>query len=179
MKPVANSTQRERSVRVSLESHLVMETMVGEEMQVVLAERDMMVESIVKAKRDVLTVRVLLMEVMVRVRRIAGVESHKMMEEIRRFTWMEPEMKLVANSTQRERTARSSLKTHLVMESMAGEVVLAERDTRVENAVKTKRVVLTVGVLLAVVGVRVRKVVEVETHKMMEDIGSCILVVQG
>ena len=175
---MANSTQRESSVRACLEPHLVMETMVGEGMQVVLAEGDMRVESIVKAKRDMLTVGVLLMVVVVRVTRIAGVETHMVMEDIGRFPWMKPEMKLMANSTQRERTARSRLKTHLVTESMAGEVMLGERDKMGENVVKTKRVILTVGVLLAVVVVRVRKVMEVETRKMMEDIGSCMLVVQ-
>ena len=120
MKPVANSTQRERTARLTSEPHLLKETMVWEEMVVLVAERDMMVESIVKAKRDVLTVRVCLMVVVVRVRRVAEVETHKMMEDIGRFMSKDQEMTPVANSTQREISASSSLKTHLVMVSLVG-----------------------------------------------------------
>ena len=49
----------------------------------------------------------------------------------------------------------------------------AERHRMAENTVKAKRARLTVGVLLMVVVLRVRRVGGVETHKMWEDIGRC------
>ena len=163
------NTERERTARMSSEPHLVKETMVWEEMVVVVAERDRRVESIVKAKRDVLTVGVLMMVVVVRARKVAEVETHKIMEDIRRGMLMDQELTPVANSAQREISASSSLRMHLVM---------VERDMMAENTVKAKRVGLTVGALLMVVVLRVRRVGGVETHKMWEDIGRCVMMGQ-
>ena len=42
-------------------------------------------------------------------------------------------------------------------------------------AMKAKRVGLTVGALLMVVVLRVRRVGGVETHKMWEDVGRCVM----
>ena len=56
--------------------------------------------------------------------------------------------------------------------------LLTETDVLVENAVKAKRVMVTVGVLMMVVVMRVRRGVGGETHKMLEDIGRFMLVGQ-